>query len=32
MNRWYDRKFEHIMLVYMFTWAVALVMVYLLAK
>ncbi len=32
MNRWYDRKFEHVMLVYMFAWTVALVLIYLLAK
>jgi hypothetical protein len=32
MNRWYDRKFEHVMLVYMFVWTVALVVIYLLAK
>jgi hypothetical protein len=32
MNRWYDRKFEHVMLVYMFAWVVALLVTYILTK
>jgi hypothetical protein len=32
MNRWYDRKFEHVLLVYMFAWAVALLVTYMLSK
>lgn len=32
MNRWYDRKFEHVMLVYMFAWMVALLVTYFLTK
>ena len=32
MNRWYDRKFEHVLLVYMFAWAVALLVTYMLSE
>jgi hypothetical protein len=32
MNRWYDRKCEHVMLVYMFAWTVVLVVIYLQTK
>lgn len=32
MNRWHDRKFEHVLLVYMLTWAVALLVTYMLTK
>lgn len=31
MSILWDRKFEHVMLVYMFAWVVALVVIYLLA-
>jgi hypothetical protein len=31
MNAWCDRKFEHVMFVYLFAWMVVLVVVYLLA-
>lgn len=29
---WYDKKFEHVMLVYMLAWTVALVVTYMLTK
>jgi hypothetical protein len=32
MNMWCDWKFEHVLLVYMFAWAVALVVTYLLTE
>lgn len=32
MNMWYDRKFEHVLLVYMLAWAVALLVTYMLTK
>ncbi len=30
MNLWWDSKFEHVLLVYMFAWAVALLVTYML--
>ena len=32
MNLWWDSKFEHVLLVYMFAWAVALGVTYLLTE
>ncbi len=32
MNRWHDRKFEHVLLVYMFAWAIALLVTYMLTQ
>ncbi len=32
MNRWHDRKFEHVLLVYMLAWAVALLVTYMLTQ
>lgn len=29
---WYDRKFEHVLLLYMLAWAVALVVTYMLTE
>ncbi len=32
LNRWHDRKFEHVMLVYMLAWAAALLVTYMLTE
>lgn len=32
MNMWYDKKFEHVMLVYMLAWAIALFVTYMLTE
>jgi hypothetical protein len=32
MNMWWDSKFEHVLLVYMFAWAVALGVTYMLTE
>lgn len=32
INMWYDKKFEHVMLVYMLAWAIALCVTYMLTE
>ena len=32
MNRWHDRKFEHVLLVYMLAWAIALLVTHILTE